>query len=809
MMRLLANRLMPLIAFLIWSLPGNANINNLEVHPDDPTSEDDIKIIANTQFGNSPCGLDSSDMSSSNGTLNMNAYYSSGFMPAICNSEDTISVGQIHGGSYQLIFNLYEGNSIQDQDTVNFSVTQIGPDPAGIVGPDSICQDESLLYSVDSADQNLSYTWDCSGVLNCGGSDTSTTVTSSTAGEGYVKVTASDNENSTTDSKKVVVHPSPVQPTIVGDDEACEGDQSIYEVDNFQNELDYSWNCSGAAECQDAGGEQDQVTFNEMGEGTIEVIAKSPFGCGKDTATKEVEVHRTPEVEQITGPGEACQGTSQPYNVEPYYEELNYDWECSGGANCEDDTGESINVTFADDQASDIEVVASSPEGCPADIASKNVEVHPVPEDHEIQGSAEACEGQTDTFEVTPWQPDDFTYEWICDEKADCGIPENGENHITFTEEGESEVMVTAESPEGCGIDTAAFEVNIHPSPEAKEISGVEEICEQSTETFSVEGYDPDFDYEWVCEGASECQAETGETAEIQFPHGGEATISLITSSPEGCSADTSSQKITVNPEPAEPQIEGPSFGCRGESAFYNVADYDESFDYNWDCSNAINCPEEAVGEEVEIGFAEAGEAELQLTKTSPEGCGADSSSINLTIEREPEAPAIEGPDTVTVNDTVIYQIIDPQEDLDYNWQCSGAVECEDLTGESVQAYFAQTGEAVIEALAEDTCGSASVEKSIFVKDEETFIDERTTYERDISIYPNPSNGVFEVEWQEGFNKIHSIRVISLNGQVIKERNPDDDAKEFAIDMRDHSNGAYWIEVKDNENTYRQQIIVR
>lgn len=111
--------------FLLTALGSRSQeVDSLKIIPVFPTSSENIQVIAYTEHPNMSCILFNSTVNTSNDTIYIAAFHSIGMLPALCNSIDTITIGNLMSGNYVLIYNVtdtifpYPG----DTDTLLFSV---------------------------------------------------------------------------------------------------------------------------------------------------------------------------------------------------------------------------------------------------------------------------------------------------------------------------------------------------------------------------------------------------------------------------------------------------------------------------------------------------------------------------------------------------------------------------------------------------------------------------------------------------------------------------------------------------------------
>jgi len=114
-----------IVLFLLTAFGSRSQeIDSLKIIPVSPTSSENIQVIAFTEHPNMNCDLFNSTVNTSNDTVYIAAFHAIGMLPALCNSIDTITIGNLMSGNYVLIYNVtdtifpYPG----DTDTLLFSV---------------------------------------------------------------------------------------------------------------------------------------------------------------------------------------------------------------------------------------------------------------------------------------------------------------------------------------------------------------------------------------------------------------------------------------------------------------------------------------------------------------------------------------------------------------------------------------------------------------------------------------------------------------------------------------------------------------
>ena len=125
--------------FLLLSLLSNivlsqGNINNINIQPLNPSSNDTIFVYADIQFPSSSCEYFNSFQSTSANTIEITTQHCIGMLTTLCNITDTIKINPLSPGSYSLNLKLTSdinygfapcngGTNVEDSAAVVFNVS--------------------------------------------------------------------------------------------------------------------------------------------------------------------------------------------------------------------------------------------------------------------------------------------------------------------------------------------------------------------------------------------------------------------------------------------------------------------------------------------------------------------------------------------------------------------------------------------------------------------------------------------------------------------------------------------------------------
>lgn len=412
-------------------------------------------------------------------------------------SDGTITFGAniSESGTYTVTVTDSNGCTGTDDFIV---VEQPIPNP-NITGDLEVCAGESTILTANGGFN--SYIWSTG--------STSDFIVVSESGTYTVTVT---NSNDCTGTQAVTVNiAAQLEPTIEGDLEICEGENTLLIL--TQNYASYLWS---------NGSTESEITPSTAG--TYSVIVTDADGC---TGTDEVTlvVNDLPTV-NIEGDLEFCEGNSTELSIAGTY--ANILW--SNDAN-----SSSITVT----EGGNYSVIVTNSEGCTAmDEVTVVENSNPSPT---IEGNLEICEGETTTLSVAQTFND---YDWSSGETG---------SEITVSESDTYTVIVTDSN--GC-TGTAEVTVAVNDLPQIS-IEGENSFCEGESIALSING---DF-ASIVWSNGSTSNSITINQAD---------TYSVTVTDSNACTA--TDQLAVESIPPPVPNIEGELEFCEGETVTLSVA---------------------------------------------------------------------------------------------------------------------------------------------------------------------------------------------------------------------------------------------
>ncbi len=502
--------------------------------------------------------------------------------------ETTSSITVSSAGSYSVTVTSGFGCS----GTTNTQMV-INPLPTpAITGITAVCQGNTTTF--DAGAGYTTYQWS--------NGATGQTISPGTAGSYTVTVTDNNGCQNNTDIS-LVVNPLPT-PSITGDFEFCQGDNS--DLNAGLGYVSYLWSDGTTGS-----------VINVTTAGSYSVTVTDNNGCSASASTAII-VNALP-VPVITGDNTICDGTTTVFNAGNY---ASYVW--SDGS-----VTSSITIGTAGNYA----VTVTDINGC-VGSTSEALTVYDLPT-ASITGNNTICFGESTDLTVSFTGAAPFTYTFSNGSVVSPGItapaltatlPVSPNNTTTYTL-----ITVSDANCQGNVAGSAAVTVNQLPLPV---ISGDLSICDGETTALTAT---PGFvSYNWS-NAATQPNISTGSA--------GIYTVTVVDQN--GCSNTSPAVNLIVNMVPVVSFTNDTSLSCEVPKInFTNQSAYDPGSYFQWTfgdggVSNAVN-PSHL--------YAAPGTYQTSLTITTPAGCvSSNSQPVSAIFFPLPVADFIYSPGATNV----------------------------------------------------------------------------------------------------------------------------------------------------------------
>lgn len=342
-------------------------------------------------------------------------------------------------------------------------------------------------------------------------------------------------------------------------------------------------------------------------------------------------------------------------------------------------------------------------------------------------------------------------------------------------------------------------------------IPSVTEICHGDQVQFTDQSTGNITGWQWTFEGG------TPSTSNLQNPlvtyqTPGDFDVSLTVT--DGSNSNTYSQLNLIHvfddsPVPSMPS--GPSNLCQANEPTSYTSSAPNATSWLWKLEPAQAGTISFQGAAATVNWNESFSGSALLSAATSNLCGESQYSNPLVIEIMPfpaDASAIEGEDKVCQGGIDSYETNEIEAATSYEWILTPA-QAGNLTSteNECQIEWSKTyeGTASLKVRGSNECGFGNWSPLFDILVENCSGINKVVSNK-IIIYPNPANGLFYVK--TGFPDNIKVRITITNISGIKIYEHEGMDNDFTIDLKNVSNGIYYIKFETEEHTLVKKIMI-
>ncbi|MCH7512567.1 MAG: gliding motility-associated C-terminal domain-containing protein, partial [Bacteroidetes bacterium] len=500
--------------------------------------------------------------------------------------------------------------------------------------------------------------------------------------------------------------------TLGGPNTVCEGTTlNIYTTEAGQT--NYVWAVSAGGVVTSGGGAADNtvtITWTTAGAQTVSVNYEDSNGCTAATATVyNVNVNSLP-TPTITGPAQACIGsTGNIYSTEGG--QTNYLWTVSAGGTITSGGGatdNTVTVTWTVTGAQTVSVNYEDANGCTATAPTVyNVTVNnlPVPT---LAGPNDVCESSTGNIYTT--EPGQTNYVWLV--SAGGTVTSGGgasDNTVTVTwnTAGAQTVSVNYEDGNGCtAVAATVYNVTVNSLP-VPTLGGPNSVCEGTIgNVYATEAGQTN--YVWAVSAGGVVTSGGGaadNTVTVTWTTAGAQTVSVNYEDGNSCTAITPIViNVSVDAAPIVSTQPTDQSGCEGGNASFSVVATGTGITYQWEEDNGGGFTPMAgeTGATLNLtGLLVSMDGFVYRVVVSGPNCpSVTSNTVNLTVDTAPVVTVDPVNQAICEGDNVTFTVTATGDNRTYQWQEStdGGVIFNDLAGETSASLTLNSVSATMDA---------------------------------------------------------------------------------------------------------------
>ncbi len=658
-------------------------------------------------------------------------------------TSNTITVTWDQVGPQVLTVTYEDGNSCSPASPGSYNVTVHDLPVPTISGTLEVCENATgVLYSTEVGKAN--YTWTVTGGTIVSGAGTyQIAVDWGTSGTGTVAVNYEENGcAATTPAEETVTIQAPLNPSLLGSNEECEGATNItYQTDAGMT--GYVWNVSsGGTITSGAGSNSIEVSWTTSGAKTVSVYYYNSLGCLSETTTYNVTVNPLP-VPTISGNNAACiNSTGNVYTTQSGMS--NYNWTIVGGT-IDVDNGESVEVTWTTTGSQKISVSYDDTKSCSTATPTEyNVTVHPLP-NVSISGQTDICLNTEATYST---QPGMSGYSWTVVGGTITSNPSLSSVDVLWNTSGAQSISVNYVNSNGCSAATDyVYNVNVI-QPATPIITGSTEEClNTSGVLYTTESSMSS--YVWTVSGGTIASGQGSNQIAVTWNQVGTGTVQVSYTDGNTCDAVSDYYDVTVNDLPS-PTISGSASVCQGYTEVYTTQS--GQFNYDWTVSAGGSIISGGDGsDQIEVQWDGSGPQSISVTYDNSFGCSPIAPAVtNITVEPKP-VPTITPSTTTACNGTNTIFTTESNKQ-NYVWTVTGGTILSGSSTNSIEVQWTTAGMQTVsinyDNLSGCSGGTAAVSNiEVFALETPTISGDNTTCLNTSGVIYNTQSGKGAYNW--------------------------------------------------------------
>jgi hypothetical protein len=612
-----------------------------------------------------------------------------------------------------------------------------------------------------------------------------------TPGSGYrIRVKSSNPAKISPDNGyDITIYPLP-EPEITGDSPVCSRYSLTYTAETDTTRENH-WFIENGEIIGDSAMEYVVVVWDDVSEGTLKVVQRNiETGC-IDSTDMTVSINITP-VPDIIGETEVIAHSTESYRtVNVSY--LSFYWEVTSGVINNNPENSEIEVSWGGTGTGTVKlVITHNTTGC-SDSLVKNIAINSTP--ITINGKKTVCAHSQEIYSLIP--DENIEYEWSV-----TGGEIEGDNTdtlivINWGEPGNGIIKIAITNTQTQETDTVNKNITILELPDVG-IIGINEVCEGETQIFAATNTS-EVTSRWDVYNGSIIGDDDRDTVYVEWNEIEEGNDSLFviasviltqTDKNTGCS-NSKLMRINLSAKP-DAEIIGKTKVCENIIEYYSTTILNNNYLNEWFVTGGtiIGSSSDTV---LQVQWDNIGFGSIKLIQTSSTNC-VDSNIINVVINPHPPKPII----------TQIGKILQSSADNGNQWYSEG----EPIEGEKSK-LFEPKQSGYYSVMVTDSNGCESEMSDLYYFDIEGSVYDIRESSEFISIYPNPTNGIFDLLIKDIAQGKIEIIIRNTIGNIFYKANISvyDNMIIKQIDASEFPAGIYILNVKIKDDLFINKLI--
>lgn len=502
----------------------------------------------------------------------------------------------------------------------------IAPPPTTPVASNDgpVCEGSTLNFSATSSN-GATFTW--TGPNNLTGANPSIASASLSDAGTYTVVANVGSCASSPATTTVTVNPTPVTPTAANNGPLCEGDNLVLtgSLDNTPG-IVYNWtgpNGFGSSNQIDS-----VVGVTVANAGTYSLYT-SLGSCNSAAVTTTAVINAVPATPTASNSGPVCAGASLDLTASSTSSGVSYNW--TGPNNFTNIQNPNIAVTTLND--SGVYTVVAVAGVCASAPATTTVTITPGPAAPTVSNDGPVCVGGT--VNLTASTIANATYSWTGPNNYNVQNPT-----IASATSADSGIYYVIATVAGCNSIAASTLVVVNQGPAAPAVSNNGPLCVGDNLQLTA-GTVANATYNWT--GPNNFSTQNPTVTGVTANDAGTYTLVITVA---GCSSNSTTTQVIVNPIPAAPTATSNSPVCSG-TQLQLTASTVANATYSWTGPNSFNTQNPTVA------TATSNDAGTYTVIATVNGCNSAPATTTVSVTAAPAAPVASSNSPVCVGGTL------------------------------------------------------------------------------------------------------------------------------------------------------------
>lgn len=288
-----------------------------------------------------------------------------------------------------------------------------------------------------------------------------------------------------------------------------------------------------------------------------------------------------------------------------------------------------------------------------------------------ISGASPVCEGDVESYSVTPSTTGTSTYTWTVPTGTTINSGQgNGTISVTWGATA-GNITVSETTNQGCTSATPVSQaITVNQLPSTSSINGNNPVCDGDIENYSVTG-GLNSTYSWsVPTGSSINSGQGSDQITVDFGGASSGNISVVETTNAGCVAPSATTlAITINPDATLTGISGDDEVCEGDVVTYtSTPSATGTSTYTWTVPTGATINSGQGGGSISVTWG-ATSGNVTVSETTTAGCTSSTPVTRAVIVNTlPIIAGITGPTPVCDGDIESYDVTSPSATSIYTW---------------------------------------------------------------------------------------------------------------------------------------------